>query len=405
MTMKSDAKNWGSAAKFFHWIIVLLILAEGTLGLSMGELPKGPSAFAYFNLHKSIGITILALAVLRLLWRALDLHPKPVPTMPTWQAFVARLGHALLYALLFLVPLSGWWFDSIEGLRPMFWFGLFEVPHLVAPDPSLKHFAHEWHENLFWALIIVAAGHAAAALVHHFINRDATLKRMLPGKGRVLLGSTLALLIAALFAVPALTERMNPRGSRPSGHMHDEDVSPAAPAAPVSASASPVAQARAWTVDAATSTLGFKGTYQGEGFDGSFKRFDATIHYDEADLAHSAFDVNIDLASAETGSSERDDTLKGDDFFSTSKFPKAHFVTTSFEKGADGGISAHGTLTIRDKTAPVVLTVKFAANDGKATLDVDTVLKRTDYDLGAGKDWTDIGADAPVHGHLVLVAK
>ena len=166
-----------------------------------------------------------------------------------------------------------------------------------------------------------------------------------------------------------------------------------------------VSQARDWTTDAAQSTLTFKGTYQNEGFAGKFKKFDAAISYDEADLSKSKFDVQVDVASVDTASSERDDSLKGEEFFDPKKFPKAHFVTESFAKGADGGVEAKGTLTIRDKTQPVTLKVKFAANGDKATLDVDTVLKRADFGLGAGKDWNDIGADVPVHGHLVLTGK
>ena len=404
MALKSDAKSWGSLAKLFHWAVVLLILFEGTLGLAMGNLRKGPDAITWFDLHKSIGITILVLAMLRLIWRAFDPHPRAVPTMPAWQVAAAKAGHSLLYALLFAVPLSGWWFDSVEGLRPMMWFGMFEVPHLVAPDPSIRRFAHEVHEYLFWTLIVVAAGHALAALVHHFFDKDATLTRMLPLKARALLASAMVLLIAALFAVPPVVQLLNPRGPRPAEAMRSEDTQPAAATPSPAAASTPAAQARAWTVDKAQSTLGFKGVYQGDGFDGRFKRFDATIHYDETDLAGSKFDVSIDLASADTSNESRDETLKGDDFFATSKFPKAHFVTTSFEKAADGSVVAHGQLTIRDKTAPVALKVTFAATGSNATLDVDTVLKRADFGLGAGKDWADVGADVPVHGHLVLSA-
>ena len=227
------------------------------------------------------------------------------------------------------------------------------------------------------------------------------ISTVLPAKGRAALGAAVVVLIAALVVLPSITRLMNPRGARTEAASAPADVPPAATPAVAQAS---TAQARAWSVDAAQSTLGFKGTYQGGGFDGTFKRFDATIAYDEADLAHSKFDVRIDLASADTGSSERDDTLKGDDFFATAKFPQAHFITESFEKAADG-VRAHGTLTIRDRTAPVVLAVTFAATGDKATLDVDTVLERADYGLGAGTDWTDVGADVPVHGHLVLAAK
>ena len=165
------------------------------------------------------------------------------------------------------------------------------------------------------------------------------------------------------------------------------------------------AQARDWAVDAAQSTLTFKGTYQNEGFNGKFKKFDAAISYEEADLSKSKFDVKVDVASVDTASSERDDSLKGDEFFDPKKFPQAHFITESFAKGADGGVEAKGKLTIRDKTQPVTLKVKFAASGDKATLDLDTVLKRADFGLGVGKDWNDIAADVSVHGHLQLTGK
>lgn len=159
-----------------------------------------------------------------------------------------------------------------------------------------------------------------------------------------------------------------------------------------------------WQVDAAKSSLTFKGTYQNEGFEGKFKKFDATIAYDAADSSKSRFDVTIDLTSADSGSNERDDTLRTADFFDTSKTPKAHFVTESFAKAGDE-VEAKGNLTIRGKTKPVTLKVKFAESGSTATLDVDTTLKRADFDLGNGPDWADIGADVPVHGHLVLTAK
>jgi polyisoprenoid-binding protein YceI len=163
--------------------------------------------------------------------------------------------------------------------------------------------------------------------------------------------------------------------------------------------------ARDWQVDAAKSTLTFKGTYQGESFDGKFRKFDATIAYDAADLSKSKFDVTVDLASVDTGSGERDETLATADFFDTAKTPKAHFVTESFAKAADGGVEAKGSLTIRNATKPVTLKVKFAESGNAATLDVDTLLKREAFGLGNGSDWADIGADVPVHGHLVLTGK
>ena len=163
--------------------------------------------------------------------------------------------------------------------------------------------------------------------------------------------------------------------------------------------------ARDWQVDAAKSSLTFKGTYQNGPFDGKFKKFDATIAFDEADTAKDRFDVKVDLASVDTQSSERDDTLRTADFFDTAKFPQAHFVTQSFAKAADGTLEAQGSLTIRDKSKPVALKVKFSGSGDTGTLDVDATLNRMDFGLGAGSDWADIGKDVQVHGHLVLTGK
>ena len=182
MALKSDASHWGSLAKFFHWAVVLLLLVQATVGLVMVELPRKPSIISVYTFHKSLGLTILLLAVLRLAWRAFDRRPEEPATMPHWQTLAARSGHVLLYGLLFAVPLSGWLFDSISGLRKLVWWGVIEMPKLAAPDKALKPLAEAAHEWLFWILVLVAAGHAAAALFHHFHDRDEVLRRMLPGR-------------------------------------------------------------------------------------------------------------------------------------------------------------------------------------------------------------------------------
>jgi cytochrome b561 len=185
MAIRSDANHWGGLAKFFHWSVVLLILAQGILGLVMVELPRKPDVVAVYTFHKSLGLTIFALALLRLAWRLFDARPADPPTMRHWQGIAARLGHALLYVLLFAVPLSGWLFDSATGLRPLYWWGLVKMPSLTGgPQRDLRETFEEAHELLFWILVAVAAGHAAAALWHHFHDRDGVLRRMLPGRDR-----------------------------------------------------------------------------------------------------------------------------------------------------------------------------------------------------------------------------
>lgn len=167
-----------------------------------------------------------------------------------------------------------------------------------------------------------------------------------------------------------------------------------------------VAAATDYTVQPAASTLGFSGTFQGEAFHGHFGQWTATISYDDADLAHSAFDVTVTLASVKTGDNDRDSALPGSDFFNAAKFPTAHFVSTGFRRNG-AQVVADGKLTLRGVTHPVSLDVKFQPAAGGATLDVDGTVHRLDFGVGGG-DYADtsvIGADVKVTAHLQLTAK
>ncbi len=179
MTVK-NAERWGPVSQTFHWLIVLLILSIATIGLIMVDLPKTPKYFWVYTLHKSLGLIVLTLAVLRLGWRLYAGAPAPVPGTPRWQERIASVTHWLLYALIFVMPLSGWLYDSSSGLRPFRWFGLIEVPKLSPPNESLRALSHDAHEALFWVLVLLVVAHAGAALYHHLIQNDATLTRMLP---------------------------------------------------------------------------------------------------------------------------------------------------------------------------------------------------------------------------------
>lgn len=184
--LKSDAHRWGSLAKTFHWLIVLLILAQVVIGVVMVNLPRHPSVIGVYDLHKSIGLSILALAVLRLAWRAFDPHPRRPADVSPLHYRLGRAMHVLLYLLIFLVPLSGWLFDSASALRPLHWWGLIEMPSLSGgPAPDWADFTRSLHHWLVWLLVAAAAAHMLAALVHHYFYNDDILRRMLPwGKSR-----------------------------------------------------------------------------------------------------------------------------------------------------------------------------------------------------------------------------
>lgn len=185
MTLK-NIERWGPVSQTFHWLIVLLIVVIASVGLVMDELPKTPKYFWVYTVHKSLGLTVLALAIARLGWRLYAGAPPPVPGTPRWQAAIASVTHWLLYALIFAMPLSGWLYDSSSGLRPFHWFGLVKVPKLAAPDESLADLSHDAHETLFLVILALATVHAAAAFYHHLFLRDDTLRRMLPARRRAM---------------------------------------------------------------------------------------------------------------------------------------------------------------------------------------------------------------------------
>jgi cytochrome b561 len=178
LPLRNTASQWGWVSVTLHWVTVLAIVGLVIVGLSMDDLPNGPRKIQVYALHKSTGLTVLALTLLRLAWRLFAGAPKPEP-MPRWQRLAANGSHAMLYALLLAMPLSGWLFNSASGF-PLKWFGLVRVPALTAYDAGVKALAHDLHEGLAKVLLLMVAIHVAAALKHHFVNRDATLQRMLP---------------------------------------------------------------------------------------------------------------------------------------------------------------------------------------------------------------------------------
>lgn len=178
MNWRNTPTRWGKVSQGLHWLVAALILIQAALGLVMVDMINSPDKIRLYALHKSIGLTILALAALRLAWRLHAGAPAPLPGAG-WQRTAARISHGLLYALLFALPLSGWLFNSAAGF-PLQWFGLFNLPSIAAADPGLRETAGATHEWLFWLLVAVALVHAAAAVHHHLFVRDATLARMLP---------------------------------------------------------------------------------------------------------------------------------------------------------------------------------------------------------------------------------
>lgn len=173
-------ERYNRVAITLHWITAAAIVINLVLGLSMVQMPISARKLHFYLWHKSTGTTIFLLTSLRVAWRALRPHPAPVP-MPRWQQRAASVSHIGLYLLLFAVPLSGWLYSSATGVQVLY-LGLVPLPDLVPRDKALAEtlrLVHVGANLLLGAAIVI---HVAAALKHHFVDKDGALVRMLPAR-------------------------------------------------------------------------------------------------------------------------------------------------------------------------------------------------------------------------------
>ncbi|WP_208539217.1 cytochrome b [Algihabitans albus] len=178
-TTQDDAAGYTAGAKIFHWLTALLMTGSFLLAVIMVELPLGPLKIDLYNWHKTVGLTILALAVLRLAWR-LRHPPPPMPAnMATWERLAAHAAHLGLYLFLFSQPLVGLVMSWASGF-PTILFGSFILPNPIGTDQALFDTLSAVHFWSAWVLLTLIALHAGAALRHHFIKKDTVLRRMLP---------------------------------------------------------------------------------------------------------------------------------------------------------------------------------------------------------------------------------
>ena len=179
MAIRNTTDRWGAFAQLLHWVIVVLLIVQVTLASLADDLPLGMKKLALLARHKSFGITILALAVIRLLWRWMNPTPPLPGTLKPYERALANFTHAALYILLFAMPLTGWTMSSARGF-PVSWFGFIQLPDLVPKNKPLYDALLATHQTLAWVLYVVVALHVLAALKHHFMLKDNVLRRMLP---------------------------------------------------------------------------------------------------------------------------------------------------------------------------------------------------------------------------------
>ena len=167
-------------AVMLHWLMALLIVVSFGVGLYMHDLPLSPTKLKIYSWHKWAGVTIaLLLLLLRICWRLGHRPPAMVAGMPHWQQLAATGTHGLLYLLMLAIPLSGWLMSSALGFQTVY-FGVLPLPDLLDKNRELGELLKTVHMSLNFSMAALVAVHSAAALKHHFVDRDDTLARMLP---------------------------------------------------------------------------------------------------------------------------------------------------------------------------------------------------------------------------------
>lgn len=396
--------GYSSVSRLLHWLVAAGIVLQFMLGERAeeaavnGDLPAQLAALAQ---HKSIGITVLGLALMRVIWRAV--MPVQLPPLATTtsallsQERLAKLMHIALYALLFFLPLSGWLMSSASGYS-VSWFNLAQLPDLIGPSESAKELLQTLHNGAGKLLFVLAVGHLLAALKHWFIDKDGVMGRMGNPAGAVVFVATIAAGVA--FTWPGDTTPANP-SSRPDPDSpsltQKSAVSVATPPAPegssaegepTSANPEPVnALPDQWNLHADDSYIRFTAQQAGADFTGEWERFTAAIRFDANDLANSSARVTIDATALETNDEERDEILAGLDWFDSENFGTVIFSADNF-KPTSSGFSTPGTLTVRGASYPVTFDFAVDSEENFHTLTGTARLDRLELQLGT-IDWLD----------------
>ena len=173
------AASYGRIAKGLHWLMALMIIGLLAVGLYMTGMENSSDKFRLYGLHKATGIMVLVLVCFRLFWRFVHTPPPLPPHMKWVERMAAHSSHAVLYIIMFVLPLSGWAMSSAAGF-PVSVYGFFTLPNLIAPNKELVDLLKEVHELIAYGLIGLIGLHMSAALFHHFYHKDDVLTRMVP---------------------------------------------------------------------------------------------------------------------------------------------------------------------------------------------------------------------------------
>jgi cytochrome b561/polyisoprenoid-binding protein YceI len=378
--MKAETSRYTIVAITLHWVMAALLLFMIWLGWNMDDNE------ARFQLHKSIGILILFLTLVRVIWRAMN-PPPPLPDdMPAYEKLASHLVHMAFYGLMVILPLAGWLLVSTSKFKvPTVLFETVSWPHLPAPGFLRTDIGHVILENIHskgaWVLIVLLGLHVAGAVKHEFAAEDGVLKKMLPGlfgkptaptsaRGYVRAFGT-AIIAFALIALIPIAGSTQPGNATPQAD---------AVAAPVG----DVINAN-WNVNYDASEIRFTGIYDGAEFTGTFDDWSADVEFHADDLESSQVLVTVRTATADAGKKLYNDSLKSAEWFDTNTFPEARIRLTNFRE-TEEHYTADAAIMLKSGLVTVPLDFTLEIDGGTATLNGTAVMNRKAFDLGQDSD-------------------
>ena len=386
--------HYTPTAKLLHWLVAGMVVVQFVLAKLAdlaGDADSAVRELALLANHKSVGITILAFVIVRLVWRRMNPPPALPATMPKWQLTASHVSHWSLYILLIAMPVTGWLMSSASAYS-VSWFNLFQLPDFVASDPALKDVFKDAHELVGKLLVLVAIIHVIAAVKHALIDKDGVLQRMISAI------STVAF-VAVIVVGTAWLGGAGKSGGDSAVANQSVVQTGADTAAETVATASDLP---AWQIDYTASYISFVGDQAGADFEGVWESWSAEIKFSAEQFGASTFDVAVDATSAETQDDERDLTLADPEWFDTSNFPEAYFRASNFSLSEGGGYVVDGQLIIKSVASPVQLLFTVESDGDSRVLAGTARLDRLELGVGTG-EWEDtdwVGKDVAVNVYV-----
>ena len=379
--LANTRETYGLIAQSLHWITAALILALIPLGVFMHELPVSSAEEAaykswYYSLHKTLGVTLFLIAVVRVIWAVVQLHPKLLNGDKKLESLAAQTVHWMLYGAIIVMPLTGWLHHSAaEGFAPIWWPISQDLP-FVPKSPQLAQFFGSAHFFTGVLLGLSIALHVGGALKHAVIDRDSTLTRMIPGRAPDIpanlpdphfrhLPTVLAALSFLLIAGASTVTHLVGQPNSESGQTGIDQAT--------------IEEAR-WLIDPKKSRLEIEIVQSGTPVSGHFGTWNAAIIFDPDKLEASKVEVEIDIASLALGSVSPQ--AISPDFLNAALHPVAVFVSEDFADKGNGTFEAHGQLTLAGLTKPISLPFALKIADGRAFVEAEVPLDRLEFDIG-----------------------